>query len=126
MAGDGRPNDEQNESPAVPGESPLDITTMTAAVSTILSCDGEPPTGDALASLTRQLRGHLNLLIPELEQRFVVEGPREVASVKAGIGEARCRLSAGPGSLGPVRHATLLARSVEALRRHFQRLVPPG
>ncbi|MFI6695509.1 DUF6415 family natural product biosynthesis protein [Streptomyces sp. NPDC050433] len=104
---------------------PLDISTMTAAAAALLDDVAEPPVGEALILLTLQLRGHLNLLIPELERRCAVAGPRDEACAQAGIGEARRRLAADPSSLGPVRHATLLARSVEALCRHFQRLADP-
>lgn len=112
--------------PAMQSTVPLDISTMTAAAAALLNDGAEAPSGEALSSLTLQLRGHLNLLIPELAQRCDVAGPRNVACAQAGIGEARRRLAAYPCSLGPVRHATLLARSVDELCRHFQRLAIPG
>ncbi|WP_443076258.1 DUF6415 family natural product biosynthesis protein [Streptomyces sp. NBC_01716] len=61
-----------------------------------------------------------------MEQRCDMAEPRDVACAEAGIGEAQRHLVADPSSLGPVRHATLLARSVAALCRHFQRLAVPG
>lgn len=112
--------------PATQSTFPLDISTMTAAAAGLLDDVAEPPVGEALVSLTRQLRGHLNLLLPELEQRCDVAAPRDAACAQAGIGEARRRLAADPSSLDPLRHATLLARSVIALCRHFQRLAAPG
>ncbi|MFI6082510.1 DUF6415 family natural product biosynthesis protein [Streptomyces sp. NPDC051217] len=110
---------------AIQSTFPLDILTMTAAASVLLDDAVEPPTGEALTSLTLQLRGHLNLLIPELERKYDVAGPRDAACAQAGICEAQRRLAADPSSLSPVRHATLLARSVEALCRHFQRQADP-
>ncbi|MFI6080960.1 DUF6415 family natural product biosynthesis protein [Streptomyces sp. NPDC051217] len=74
--------------PAMQSTVPLDISTMSAAAAALL--DDEPPAGEALTSLTLQLRGHLNLLIPELEQRCDVAEPRDVAcaqreSAKRGV-----------------------------------------
>ncbi|MFF5087689.1 DUF6415 family natural product biosynthesis protein [Streptomyces niveus] len=112
--------------PAMQSTTLLDISTMTAAAAALLDDDVEAPTGEALTSLNLQLRGHLNLLISELEQRCDVARPRDVACAQAGIGEAQRRLAADPSSLVPVRQATLLARSIEALCRHFQRLAVPG
>ncbi|MFE3247716.1 DUF6415 family natural product biosynthesis protein [Streptomyces sp. NPDC059209] len=112
--------------PAMQSTVPLDISTMTNTAAALLDDVAEPPVGEALVLFTLQLRGHLNLLLPELEQRCDVAAPRDVACAQAGIGEARRRLAADPSSLGPARHATLLARSVMALCRHFQRLATPG
>ncbi|WP_405797319.1 DUF6415 family natural product biosynthesis protein [Streptomyces sp. NBC_01506] len=97
---------------------PLDIETMRTATGGLLS-DGAAPPADELDLLIIQLRGHLHLLIPELEHRF---GQNDDARARAGIGEARRRLSAGPTSLGPMRHAECLARSVVALCAHLERL----
>ncbi|WP_405612284.1 DUF6415 family natural product biosynthesis protein [Streptomyces sp. NBC_01508] len=97
---------------------PLDIATMREAVQRLLGPAADPP-GAELDLLILQLRGHLNLLISELDG---CDDPR----AEAGLGEARRRLSAGPGSLGPLRHATLLARSVVALCTHAERLAVTG
>ncbi|MGW6309062.1 DUF6415 family natural product biosynthesis protein [Streptomyces niveus] len=112
--------------PATQSTFPLDISTMTNTAAALLDDVAEPPVGEAVVLLTLQLRGHLNLLIPELEQRCDGAGARNVACTQAGIGEARRRLAADPSSVGHLRHATLLARSVIALCRHFQRLAAPG
>ncbi|WP_405675785.1 DUF6415 family natural product biosynthesis protein [Streptomyces sp. NBC_01511] len=88
---------------------------MRASASLMIGDDATSPTGAELDLLILQLRGHLNLLISELDDR---DDPR----ARAGLGEARRRLSAGPSSLGPLRHAECLARSVQALCTHAERL----
>ncbi|WP_405676938.1 DUF6415 family natural product biosynthesis protein [Streptomyces sp. NBC_01511] len=100
---------------------PVDIATMRAAAAELLDDGAEPPTGVYLATLTDQLRGHLELLIFELEEHGCGD-----PLAKAGIGEARRRLSAGPSSLGPLRYAECLARSVVALCTHTERLTVTG
>ncbi|WP_405675731.1 DUF6415 family natural product biosynthesis protein [Streptomyces sp. NBC_01511] len=94
---------------------PIDIETMLCNAGGLLDGSVVPPGLAALDRLTLQLRGHLNLLISEL-------GDPDDPRAKAGLGEARRRLSAGPGSLGPVRYAECLARSVVALCTHVERL----
>ncbi len=67
-----------------------------------------------LETAIRRLRAHLALLIPEAEERLGRFSP-------AGIEEARRRVAADPGVLGPGRHAHCLARSVLELCEHLGR-----
>lgn len=53
--------------PAMQSTTLLDISTVTAAAAALLDDGAETPTGEARTSLTLQLRGHLKLLITELE-----------------------------------------------------------
>lgn len=83
-----------------------------------------PPTAD-LDTLTVALRGHLALLIPEIEQAV---GPRpknvEACCALACIGEARRKLSMTPRLEleHRVAHALRLARSLVALCGHYELL----
>ncbi|WP_405794772.1 DUF6415 family natural product biosynthesis protein [Streptomyces sp. NBC_01506] len=97
---------------------PLDIATMREAVQRLLGPAADLPGESEVDTLILQLRGHLNLLIPELEQ----QGGSGDPLAAAGIGEAHRRLSGGPSALGPMRHAILLARSVVVLCAHWERL----
>ncbi|MFE7127890.1 DUF6415 family natural product biosynthesis protein [Streptomyces sp. NPDC057617] len=97
---------------------PLDFATMVVTARSVDNLDDGVPDED-LETVTLRLRGHLALLIPELEHRLGRLGETDRARAEAGIGEARRRLDAGPGPLGPGRHAQILGRSVIALCAHL-------
>lgn len=82
-----------------------------------------PPTAAELDTLTATLRGHLHLLIPEVEQaarRLRTKSiPRYCAL--ACVGEARGKLRA-QASHSPVAHARRLARVLNALCDHYETL----
>jgi hypothetical protein len=105
---------------------PLDLRVMRAGAAQVLAADTQPLSDEELTILTLQLRGHLVLLIPEVEDLadFLPAGdpPRECAT--AGIAEARRRLSEQPDTRGPsaLSHAQRLARSVDGLCTHLERL----
>lgn len=117
------------ESSELPDPRPLDIATMRATVAQLLAADAELPSRDELETLTLQLRGHLMLLIPEIDDLVARLPSGEVPGklAQAGVGEARRRLDELPGSNLPraVAHAQRLARSVEALCTHWERLAVP-
>ncbi|GEC06579.1 hypothetical protein SSP24_42340 [Streptomyces spinoverrucosus] len=46
---------------------PIDIGTMRSTAHRLLADDAEPPSSEELETLTLQLRGHIDLLIPEVE-----------------------------------------------------------
>jgi hypothetical protein len=98
---------------------PLDITTMRAETERLLTRGAEPLSDEGLETMRLQLRGHIQLLIPEVEQS--VSGlPRGDASREYALtcaGEARMRLRLGPGNTLAVRYSVLhrLARSVRDL-----------
>lgn len=88
---------------------PLDFATMVGTARRVV--DAGARTTD-VETATLLMRGHLALLIPEAEEHLGRLAP-------VGIEEARLRLDAGPGLLGPVRYAHCLARSVLALCTHL-------
>ncbi|MFB7270497.1 DUF6415 family natural product biosynthesis protein [Streptomyces sp. NPDC056244] len=86
---------------------PLDFVTMGDTARSVIDSDVRLSDED-LEMYTLRLRAHLALLIPEAERQFGRLAP-------VGVEEARQRLDAGPGSLGLVRYAHCLARSVLSL-----------
>ncbi|MFD8965954.1 DUF6415 family natural product biosynthesis protein [Streptomyces sp. NPDC059568] len=99
------PESTAKEPPPDSDSLPLDFVTMVKAARQVVD-SGARVLEPGVAAL--QLRGHLGLLIPEAEGRLG-------SFSSAGIEEARRRMDAGPGPLGPVRYVHALARSVLAL-----------
>jgi hypothetical protein len=105
-----------------------DIAVMRETVQILLDPDAValPPTTDELETLTQMIRGHLELLIPEVEQsvrRLKKDSiPRYCAL--ACVGEARGRLRASPiRRFGvEVGYARRLARTLNALCDHYENL----
>ncbi|MEU5892528.1 DUF6415 family natural product biosynthesis protein [Streptomyces sp. NPDC047461] len=109
---------------------PPDIATMREAVDRLLDPDAAPetlpPAPDEVDTLTVQLRGHLELLLPEVEET-VKKLPRSSIPrycALACVGEARERLRTEPSPRfgGPAGHARRLARTLNALCDHWQAL----
>jgi hypothetical protein len=98
---------------------------MRDVVSQLLG-ESAPPDPDVLKTLTLQLRGHLQLLIPEVESiadRMPEDDiPRYCAL--ACLGEARRKLSldVAPGLSSELAHARRLARVLNALCDHHEGL----
>ncbi|MGW3663950.1 DUF6415 family natural product biosynthesis protein [Streptomyces sp. NPDC005141] len=101
-----------------------DIATMRSSVRRFLAEDALPPSAHELETLTLRLRGHMQLLIPEVEQVIASlpkdDVPRYCAL--ACIGEARRKLdiTPQPGVSSGVGHARRLARSLNALCDHYE------
>jgi len=109
---------------------PPDIETMRDVIDRLLDPDAVPqalpPVPGELETLTLQLRGHLALMLPEVEQaakRLPAESiPRYCALVS--VGEARERLRSEPTRRygGPAGHTRRLARTLNALCDHWEAL----
>ncbi|WP_145968911.1 DUF6415 family natural product biosynthesis protein [Streptomyces hyaluromycini] len=85
-----------------------------------------PPSSPELRHLTSVLRGHLDLLVPEVERqahRLSEESVLRYCAL-ACVGEARRKLSAEPCRRygGEVGHARRLARVLRALCDHYEAL----
>lgn len=110
---------------AEPEQLPADIETMRATVRQALAEDVELAAAD-LDTLSLALRGHMEVLIPEVTvaagQQPKDSSPRYCAM--ACVGEARRKLQIGNGETQPVRIAVVqkLARSVSALCDHLEGL----
>jgi hypothetical protein len=98
---------------------PPDIATMRAEVQRLLVRGAELLSDEELETLRLQLRGHIALLIPEVEQAvsLLPRGDRRRERALTCAGEARMRLRLGPGNTLAVRYSVLhrLARSVRVL-----------
>lgn len=116
----------QRPSTAGLAEPPPDIATMRAAVRRLLAEGAHTPEEGELETLQLQLRGHIMLLIPEVETaagRLPKDDiPRYCAL--ACIGEARRKmdLQPRPGREGAAALARRLARVVNALCDHYESL----
>jgi hypothetical protein len=106
--------------------SPLDVEVLREAARRLPTEDAGLPTDNELVALTLQLRGHLALAIPvveDLAERFPeFDVPR--ACAHSAVMAARVRLSRPPGRALPSRiaHAQRLAHSVNALCDHYENL----
>ncbi|AYD81633.1 hypothetical protein SEA_KROMP_32 [Streptomyces phage Kromp] len=110
--------------------APPDLAIMRETANLLLGPDAAPdvlpPADEEAAAHTGALRGHLELLIPELE-RQVARLPRESIPrycALACIGEARGKLRAKPSRRygGDVGYARRLARVLRALCDHYETL----
>ena len=110
---------------------PTDLSLMRETAQILLGPDAAPdvlpPSTDELDTLTRTLRGHLELLAPEVEQaarRLDEESiPRYCAL--ACVEEVRGKLGAQPrpGLGGAAAYARRLARTLNALCNHYEGLL---
>lgn len=107
-------------------ELPADVATMRASVALVLPPEVTPGDRQVLETLTGMLRGHMELLIPEVELAAAGlprdDVPRYVAL--ACVREARGKLDARPGLMpyDAIAHVRRLGRSLLALCDHFETL----
>ncbi|BCL30938.1 DUF6415 family natural product biosynthesis protein [Streptomyces aurantiacus] len=110
------------------GQSPADIETMRAVVRIVLAEDSLPPGMGEVETLLAQMRGHMQLLIPDIEQAAERlphdDVPRYCAL--ACVGEARAKLSANASRAVDLEYAGKLARSLRALCDHYENLGGPA
>ncbi|MFH8337719.1 DUF6415 family natural product biosynthesis protein [Streptomyces sp. AM6-12] len=110
------------------GTEPVDIATMRQTVSVTLGPDGEtegaPLVPEDVDILIGRLRGHLEMLIPEVGKKLA-QLPKESSRrycASACVGEARGKLAArsAPRPDGEVEYARRLARVLRALLDHYE------
>ncbi|MFE2266606.1 DUF6415 family natural product biosynthesis protein [Streptomyces griseosporeus] len=127
----GRRDEPGNTTDRNDAAAPVDLTTMRETVGILLDPKGAPagptPSGAGLEILTATLRGHLGVLMPEVE-RLMAMLPKSSSlryCALACLGEARNRLRAEPSPRygGPAGHARRLARVLDALCDHHEHLV---
>lgn len=112
---------------------PVDVETMRATAASILGPDDGPdvlpPGPEDTATLTGLLRGHLALLMPEVETAACNLGSNSIPRfcALACLGEARGKLRAKPSPVpgGEVAYARKLARVLAALCDHYATLTAP-
>ncbi|MFE2969938.1 DUF6415 family natural product biosynthesis protein [Streptomyces sp. NPDC059340] len=106
--------------------APVDVAMMRENIGRLLLPDGEAPSDAELATLTSLLRGHMELITPEIEAAAAKlhkdDIPRYCAL--ACVGEARGKLRAmpGAGAHGALAYARKLSRSLAALCDHYEAL----
>jgi hypothetical protein len=109
---------------------PVDIAMMRETARILLGPDATPdalpPAPNELDTLTARLRGHLELLAPEVERvaSKLPENSIPRYCALACIGEARGKLRAEPrpGPGGGAAYARRLARVLKALCDHLEQL----
>lgn len=108
----------------------VNLDAMRAAAARLLADDAERPPASDLLDITRLCRGDLMLLIPEVEQA-AYRWPRDHVlreCALAGVAEARRRLGLRfDGHLSHAEaHAKRLARSIDCLINHLEKLGGEG
>ncbi|MEV7432532.1 DUF6415 family natural product biosynthesis protein [Streptomyces griseoviridis] len=108
--------------PAVTVEPPPDLAVMRETAAIALAEDTHPEDHAALAAM---LRGHLHQLVPQVAE--LIPGRPTVVEqycALACLGEARRKLSqeAAPVAGGQTAQARRLARVLDALATHWERL----
>lgn len=110
---------------------PLDIELMRQTVNRLLDPDAVPEalplSPEDLETLTATVRGHIQLLAPEVEataRKQLKPGSVRKYSVLTCVWEAESRLEAEPSPRygGPAGHARRLARALNALCDHHENL----
>ncbi|MEW2631773.1 DUF6415 family natural product biosynthesis protein [Streptomyces sp. NPDC048389] len=106
---------------------PVDVATMRDTARRLLSLE-EPPLREDLDVVTDALRGHVQLLVPEIRAliRAQPAGDLHAGIAQVGIEEASRRLTT-PLGFGPdaaYRRARKLALSVCSLCDHYEHLSP--
>ncbi|MEU6918406.1 DUF6415 family natural product biosynthesis protein [Streptomyces olindensis] len=103
---------------------PLDLEVMRACAERVLAADAEALSLGESETLTLQLRGHLMLVITEIETEEPAPSEGDAPGICAffciGEGRLRLRAEAGPTPSARIAHAQVLARSVIALCDHYE------
>lgn len=98
---------------------------MREAVRQLLG-ESAPPDAGLLDTLTLQIRGHIQLLIPEVEKATEClpedDIPRYCALACLGEARRKLGLKAAPGLSSELAHARRLARVLNALCDHHESL----
>src|SRR5262249_25068060 len=105
---------------------PVDIATMRQTIGRLLPPDAGLVGISEVETLTNLLRGHMQLIIPEIEQAAgklpTDDVPRYCALACIGEARAKLRTAAGHGPHRAVAYARKLARSLAALCDHYEAL----
>ncbi|MFF4961389.1 DUF6415 family natural product biosynthesis protein [Streptomyces sp. NPDC001222] len=104
----------------------MDVEMMRDSASRLIGPDTASLKDEKLAGLTGQMRGHMQLIIPKIEQAAEKlpedDVPRYCALACIGEARAKLRATAGDGPHRAVAYARKLARSLMALCDHYEAL----
>ena len=108
------------------GTAPVDVEMMRESAGRLIGPGTAAPEGEELAGLTGLLRGHMQLIIPQIERAAGKlpedDVPRYCALACIGEARAKLRATVGAGPHRAVAHARKLARSLMALCDHYEAL----
>jgi len=123
---------QQRTSPPTPAATtghdprPADVAVMRETARRLLSIGEVPPLVEDVAELSAMLRGHVELLVPEIEALLpgfpVGDVPAAIARVGAEEASRRLNAPQGPGTDAAYRQAKKLAMSVFSLCDHYENL----
>lgn len=106
--------------------APVDVAMMRENIGRLLLPDGDEPADAELATLTSLLRGHMELITPEVEAAATRlrkdDIPRYCALACTGEARGRLRTTPSPVPGGAIAYARRLARSLNALCDHYEAL----
>ncbi|MFJ9589685.1 DUF6415 family natural product biosynthesis protein [Streptomyces acidicola] len=101
----------------------IGMEAMRADTALLIGDDAELPETRVLPQIVQNLRGHLMVLIPHVEDQISLSPePGPYTTALAEIDQARRHMDAVPGFslISEIKHAQNLARSVEALCHHAE------
>ncbi|MGW3650968.1 DUF6415 family natural product biosynthesis protein [Streptomyces sp. NPDC000878] len=109
---------------------PVDIETMRTSARRLFTPDAEVPSTEEmeeLETLTLTLRGHLALIIPEVERVAAGRGddddmPRVCARTAVAESRRKLNIEPRPGPSSHLAYARRLSRSLIALCDHYEQL----
>ncbi|MCM2577968.1 DUF6415 family natural product biosynthesis protein [Streptomyces meridianus] len=105
---------------------PVDLAVIRETIDAVLGENATLPRYEQVEEYVLLLRGHVMLLVPEVEDRARLRPADDPSRCRAlaGVGEAQRQLNGatGPGLVSAVQHAQRLARCCQALLCHYARL----
>lgn len=108
------------------GASAVDVLVMRQTIALVLPAEDELPPGLDIDTLTTVLRGHMALIVPEVETKALAlhkeDIPRYCALACVGEANSKLRARAGRGAYAALVFARKLARSLAALCDHYETL----
>ncbi|TXS55246.1 DUF6415 family natural product biosynthesis protein [Streptomyces sp. t39] len=122
-------SDPRTPHPAASDTAPPDLETMRDTARRMQALGGPPARPQDLALLVDTLRGHVQLLVPEIQAmiRAAPSGDYAAAVALVGVDEAWRRLNTHPGfgEDAAFRHARKISLSVASLCDHWENLARP-
>ncbi|MFF0191151.1 DUF6415 family natural product biosynthesis protein [Streptomyces sp. NPDC005244] len=104
----------------------VDVLVMRQTIALVLPAEDELPPGLDVGTLTETLRGHMELIVPEVETKALAlhkeDIPRYCALACVSEANGKLRARAGQGAYAALVFARKLARSLATLCDHYETL----